>query len=227
MAIIRPGAVITDIRGSIRGTTFARNQAGLYARGRTKPVFPGTLRQTAVNAHLATAVNNWRAVLTPTQRTAWESLAKQTQMQNHLGDPFTPSGWQLYARATMLLLLSGQTAVTAPPASATCEAPAIVHGWTTLIGIQCTSIGTWSAGVAGKMLYCFAHGVPPTILSYKGPYASNVTKANTDYSSLPEVIVASAGLVASTKSYFSYRFITATGSISPIVYDSNDIGATP
>ncbi len=102
MALIKYGGGITQMSGSIGGTTFARNRFGNYARARTKPVNPNTDRQQNVRGAVAYLVDRWAHTLTLVQRTAWELYASNVNMLNRLGEVVQLTGMNQYVRSNSI-----------------------------------------------------------------------------------------------------------------------------
>lgn len=119
MALVKMGVAVSQISGSIAGTTFARNRAGAYMRNRTTPLNPQSPRQTAVRATLANLANIWTQTLTQAQRDGWNQYAAQVPLQNRLGQQFFASGINMYARGNALLLDAGGVRRDEAPASFT------------------------------------------------------------------------------------------------------------
>lgn len=107
MAIFRPGPLVSEIRGSVGGTTFSRNPAGQIIRQRSNPVNPNSSRQQTVRTVLATISNRWGNILTQAQRDAWDTYAAAVTMTNRLGDPFFLAGFQHYVRSNTAILQAG------------------------------------------------------------------------------------------------------------------------
>jgi hypothetical protein len=115
MALIRTGGLISDIRGSIGGTVFARNRGGAYARNRTAPLNPQTSAQVRARSALATFAQRWATVLTQAQRDAWDLYAENVPLPNSLGESRNVSGIAMYNRANTLLQQCGMTTVDDAP----------------------------------------------------------------------------------------------------------------
>lgn len=111
MALIKFGGGVTQMSGSIGGTTFARNRYGNYARARTKPTNPNTAAQQAVRASLAFLTNRWAQTLTAVQRAAWNLYGANVVMQNKLGESMNLSGFNHYVRSNSMLKRASQTLV--------------------------------------------------------------------------------------------------------------------
>ncbi len=156
MALYRPGPIVSEIRGSIGGSTFSRNAAGQYIRQRSNPVNPNTDRQQAVRTLLGAVAQRWSSVLDAAQRTAWDTYAAAVVMTNGLGDPVYLSGFQHYVRSntarvlgTALPVDDGPTVLTLPPADQTLDITA-----NTVAQLNVTWTGTpfWAAQDDGVLL---------------------------------------------------------------------------
>ena len=107
MALVKFGGGITDIRGSIGGTTFSRNRFGGYIRARTTPVNPNTQRQSTMRAIIASVASAWSSILTALQREAWEVYADSIVVSNKLGEQVKLTGFNQYVRTNSFNLQNG------------------------------------------------------------------------------------------------------------------------
>lgn len=115
MAIIQFGNGISQARGSIDGTVFSRSRAGAIARGRTKPVDPQTIYQLESRNRMSQVVAGW-SVLDRGSVVAWNEWAQTQVRHNKLGEPFTPSGQQLFNELNLNLIATGASSmITSPP----------------------------------------------------------------------------------------------------------------
>lgn len=103
MALIRFGAGVVQMSGSIAGTTHARNRFGNYTRARTKPVNPNSTLQALQRATLSYLVERWNNTLTAAQRIAWNSYAAAIAMKNRLGETVYLTGFNHYVRSNSIL----------------------------------------------------------------------------------------------------------------------------
>lgn len=87
--------IVSEIRGSINGVTFARNRYGLYARSKASPVQPRTPAQTERRAQLTVYSQRWRT-LTEAVRAEWRALADELTRSDTLGLTYRLSGLQAY-----------------------------------------------------------------------------------------------------------------------------------
>ncbi len=115
MALVLLGGGVTDIRGSIGGTTFSRNQGGNYARARTKPINQRSQRQVDQRTILSHIGRAWWDTLTIAERTAWNTYAEMTTWTNRLGQTISISGMAAFVRTNSYLLRDGVALRTAAP----------------------------------------------------------------------------------------------------------------
>lgn len=115
MALVKLGPMVTEARGSIGGTVFARNRGGAYIRARTVGVNPQTTRQTAIRALLGDLASYWSSTLTAAQRAAWNLYAANVPLINSLGEPRNVSGQNMFIRTNSLVQDCGGALLTAAP----------------------------------------------------------------------------------------------------------------
>lgn len=117
MALVIFGNGVADMRGSIGGTTFARNKAGAFARNRTAPVNPQTVKQQEARSRFTDSLDKF-SLLTDEQREGWYSIAHNTTRVNGLGQTYVPSGRQIFLEQANNMLLIGQAPLADPPLNA-------------------------------------------------------------------------------------------------------------
>lgn len=115
MANVLLGGGVTDIRGSIGGTTFSRNAGGNYARGRMKPVNPRSPLQNARRAEIANLAKQWSNVLTEQQREDWRAYAMGTSWTNKLGQSIEISGLAAFIRLNVFERMTPSVPILAAP----------------------------------------------------------------------------------------------------------------
>lgn len=115
MALIKLGAGVLQISGSIGGTTFARNRSGSYIRQRTIPVNPNSPRQLAARNNIQALTQSWNANLTPAQRQGWGLYADHVNVLNRLGETISLSGYNMFIRSNAILLGAGLSGVNDAP----------------------------------------------------------------------------------------------------------------
>lgn len=101
MALIKTGGGISEIRGSIGGTTFSRSRYGATARNRSIPVQPNSTRQLAARQVFASLLEAWNG-LDADQRTNWNTYAANVAMTNRLGETMYLSGQNHFIRSNAI-----------------------------------------------------------------------------------------------------------------------------
>jgi hypothetical protein len=95
MARVTYGALVTDLAGSIAGTTFQKNASGAIARSRAyTPVNP-SIQQSDRQLAMIQFVALW-STLTLIQKTAWNDLAAAHNKINDWGNYTKLSGYQWF-----------------------------------------------------------------------------------------------------------------------------------
>jgi hypothetical protein len=98
MALARFGGGVSELRGSIAGNVYSRSKAGAIVRNRQVPTNPNTVRQGIVRGWMQTATDGFKA-LTPEEVTSWNDFASTQIRFNRLGEPYTPSGKQIFTES--------------------------------------------------------------------------------------------------------------------------------
>lgn len=168
-------ALVTQASGSVGGVTASRNRSGMYMRARAIPVNPNTGQQQAVRSLMASLSVVWQSVLTPAQRTGWETYATNTPLINRLGASIHVSGLNMYIRTNLPRLqavanridnaptLYNLSALTAPTiGSATAS--------TGIVVLNITNSDTWATALGGHLLVSIGRPQNPTINYFRGPY---------------------------------------------------------
>jgi len=115
MVLIGYGGGVTDMRGSIGGTTFSRAGAGAYARARVKPVNPRSALQATRRAQLAYLTKYWSETCTPEQRADWRAYTAGTTWHNKLGHVIQINGLAAFLRLNAMLAIVGEAVHPAAP----------------------------------------------------------------------------------------------------------------
>jgi hypothetical protein len=116
MALVKYGGGIIDMRGSIAGTTYARNSYGSYARARTKPVNANTTAQQSIRSLMQQLTTAWNQTLTDTQRGEWNAYANAVNWLNRLGESVQLTGFNMFVRSNLAIVYAGGTRVDDGPA---------------------------------------------------------------------------------------------------------------
>ena len=115
MAKVTLGPNVTDIRGSLGTSVYARNHQGLYVRTRKTPINRNTITQYQIRQWLKATGNAWWATLTQTQRAGWAALAARQRYSNSIADKYAPTPQNFYASRNMDSLIAGGTAIATAP----------------------------------------------------------------------------------------------------------------
>lgn len=97
MAIIKPGAVVSGISGTIGGVNFSMNGATIQARNKAAKVKTETKNAIMARARHVNSMRAW-AELTNDEKKAWETAARTTKRQNRLGETKATSGRNLFVQ---------------------------------------------------------------------------------------------------------------------------------
>jgi len=117
MASIQLGPLVTSIRGKFGGGIFQGGRTGFQLRIlKTPPKNKSTL-QSGARQRYSTLCFTWRT-LAQVDRDAWNTAASITTWYNADGDPYNPSGFNLYMATNLSLTATGSTALTTPQAPA-------------------------------------------------------------------------------------------------------------
>ena len=219
MATIKLGATVSDIRGSIGGTTFSRNGGGAYAKARIKGTNPNTAAQQLVRSIISGMIGFW-AALTAQVRTDWGVYASQVPFINRLGDSINLSGYNMFCRTKALLELIGGTMPAAAPTTFTLAPsdPSIAitpDASSANASIVFSEALGWNAEVGGYMV-CY-QGKPQNAskTSYSGQYkyAGKLSGAATPLES-PQVMALPYTMAAGQKCFMQFRIVRADGRVS-------------
>src|SRR5580693_5318807 len=100
MALIKFGAMVTAISGSVGGTTFQMSKAGATMKIKPRASNRQSLRMYNTRYRLAKAANNW-TLNNAAQPGTFAALAVNYIAKNKLGETYTPSAYQLYMSAAL------------------------------------------------------------------------------------------------------------------------------
>lgn len=169
--------IVTQASGSIGGTTYAHNTAGLYRRARSIPVNPNSTAQQGVRANLSTLAQAWNAVLTQVQRDAWDNYATLSPITGKLGDELVLSGQQMYIRCNTIRLLAGIARVdagpTVPGLIALTTPVATLSIASTNVSVAFTNTDQWANEVGGGLNIQTGRFISPGRNFFRGPFRFN------------------------------------------------------
>ena len=110
--------LLTAMSGSVGGLTFSHNRGGAYVRDRAIPTQPNTFQQVIIKAIFGTLSGLWSSLLTAAQRDDWDLYAAATPLTDKLGQPFFPTGLNMYIRGNTPLIQGGSARIDAGPTTA-------------------------------------------------------------------------------------------------------------
>lgn len=213
MALIQPSPLVSEIRGSVGGVTFARNPAGPFARAKVVPVNPNSPLQVERRAFFSTASTDWRDTLSQAQRDTWNVLGTTTLFKNSLGNDFNPSGIQLFIRTSALQQLAGIFVSASAPATAVVGSGTNIFAHTFGVGIEQISSLNVPVPTSTMMLYISAP-LSQGISFFKGPFRFVLTLTDVALATPPNLVVANAALIPNARYFLRMRFILGVGSAS-------------
>lgn len=221
MALVKTGGGVTDIRGSIGGTTFSRNKYGAYARTRTVPVNPKTVAQTKVRSVVASMIDIWKNTLTAAQRAAWAVYAANVPVLNRLGDSVNLSGWNMFCRTNSALLYNDFLAVADAPTDYTLgeQDPTLsiaVSEATQLMTITFDDSMDWCGEDDAHLLVYASRPQNVTVNFFAGPYqlAGTLDGDTAVPISSPLTMAVPFAVVAGQKLFVQCRIVRADGRLS-------------
>jgi hypothetical protein len=112
-----PGAIISEIRGTIASTTFSKNAAGAIIRNRVVPINRNSTLQANQRQKFGNISSGWRA-LSEAERASWIAAAADFPYQDSLGQTKFLSGAQLFEKFTLNLAVIDEAQVDTAPSPA-------------------------------------------------------------------------------------------------------------
>lgn len=233
MALVKYGAGVVQMSGSIAGDVHARNRYGNYIRPRTKPVNPNTQEQSNIREALSFLVELWHSGLTAAQRTAWNTYASAVVMKNRLGESVYLTGFNHFVRSNVELkrqaltvIEDGPTELALPEKDPTFE----VTGSAATQKLSVTFDNTlgWANEDDG---YLFVYMGTPQLATrnfFAGPwaYAGKVDGDSITPPTSPAELDAPFTLVETQKVFMYARIVRADGRLSePFYSDPFAVGA--
>lgn len=116
MAVIDLISPVGEIRGTVGGVTFSRNNCSRYAKAWLKPTYKRTDSQSVVRNSMMNSTISWRS-LTDGQRSAWVALGADPPEIDYdrFGNQIYLSGLQWYTRCNTRLLMAGCSQISDAP----------------------------------------------------------------------------------------------------------------
>lgn len=127
MARIKTSVIISDIRGSISGSTFQKTNAGLVLKNISKKVNKLSDSSLVVRNIMANNQIHWRS-LTESQREIWISYANYTKTKQKNNKDFSINAQQLFLKINNLRRLYGLSLMVVPEFSKCVLTPVDIVG---------------------------------------------------------------------------------------------------
>lgn len=214
MALLLP--TLGELSGSIRGVVYSHNKGGAYARGRTIPTNPTSVKQSAARSIFATLSSQW-STLTAGQRADWELWAGLNPVVNRLGQSFLRTGQQAFVGLNSRLLQAGTTAVlTCPATTAPGDLLTLVVTATAPTGISAAFTTTPLA--AGHRLLLWGT-LPASAGTNKNRRQSRLIGYTAAAAATPAVFVSPYPAVVGNVSNFWAQVMDAAGQVSGGIKD--------
>lgn len=113
MARITYSALVTEIRGSIGGTTFQKNAYGFTVKNKANIIKPDSVLQNIQKRAFNQAIRGW-ILATATQRTAWNSFAITFPIFAKHNPSSTLTGYAYYIKYNVARIIGGQNVLQDP-----------------------------------------------------------------------------------------------------------------
>lgn len=231
MALVKFGAGVADMRGSIGGVVFSRTRNGAIARNRTIPVDPGSAFQLPIRALMGQVRDAYFQTLTAAQRSEWEQYAENVDMLNRLGEVVNLTGYNHYCRSNIPILQAGLTRVDDGPSTfslAEQDGSVVVTATaaTKEISIAFDDAMDWCDEDGAALLVYESAPQSPGINYFKGPYRflGAIEGDNASPPTTPQTFTSSHEMTAGQKQFYQFRIARADGRLSQPFRASDVIG---
>lgn len=156
MALIQVGELFSSIKGSVGGTTFSTNRAGITAKKRlVGKRLPNTKQAGALNQSVATTVA-WNQ-LTSLQKSDFNDYALANTYTSRYGTIKPLTGFQWYKQLSQASFYFTGSQLTVPPAY---SIPSALPTFTVTLS-STTIIVTWSTPVDPDDVFIYVYGSSP------------------------------------------------------------------
>ena len=225
MAIIKLGIALSEIRGSVGGTTFARNRYGAYARNRTKPKEPVSDPWEVIKQIFSGLVMEWHTTLTDPERQSWADCAAMTPLNNALGDRMTLTALAMFLRSNVLRVKCGLTYLAeAPHESGLIDMPSITFVSNVTVGVTISNVSPAQAA-GDAMTANVSPFLRPTRQYWKGPWPLFLSHAGA-FAAAWE-LKAPATVIEGDEYVVRLRKLSAIGQVSQDYLFRTVVGAAP
>jgi len=151
MALIKTGAIVTQISGKVGGQTFGKGQSGAYIKNTGSYINKRSGIRDERKAVLTSVTGLWRQ-LSDAQKNSWIALAPSFPYTNRVGDVSYYSGFNLFTKFNYNLQLDGQSPIPTAPTVSTVTPPTLVS---VAVGSGTAKVTTDVSSTAGSAkIYC-------------------------------------------------------------------------
>lgn len=167
MAIVKYGALITEIKGKVGGQVFQNGNAGFVLRNKnSRPGAASVSRLNATNGMSAIS-SSWRA-LSDAQRLAWSAATENWLFLNRYGESYQGSGYQMFCAYNRRLALAEENTVLVPGVPAAAVDPVAIQ----LDATPGNLVVTWdeSPGLNSIFMVYASKLYPPSQKAFGRPY---------------------------------------------------------
>jgi hypothetical protein len=214
-------SLLAQASGSVGGSTYSHNRAGMYIRNRTMPVNPATPLQQLVRSYFSQLSPAWGATLSAVQRAAWEVYAANVTMINKLGDPINLTGQQHFLRTNLLRLQAALSPVLPGPTTFTVATPGSPSTYAATasshqLAVTFDNTALWAGAVGGAMLIWMGSPQSPSTNFFAGPYryVGKIAGAATPPTSPSSFTALPFAITATQKVFVVARYLNADGRTS-------------
>lgn len=168
MASIKMGAIVTEIKGSVGGTTFQSSNAGLSMKNKGKGMH-GKMKGYAQRhdgthvvqqGHFAIVTKAW-AGLTDVERATWSGLLGIWTFKNKFGEVYNGSAYQIFCAANINRLTLGLSLLTDAPTKVDMVDPMVTYSDYSISG-DFTETRSNAAAIGSKGFYYVTFPANPT-----------------------------------------------------------------
>ncbi|MBA7668074.1 hypothetical protein ES703_76178 [subsurface metagenome] len=197
-ALVKYGAGIVQMSGSIAGDVHARNRFGNYIRPRTKPVNPRSDRQQEARVRLQLLAEYWHSgAMSDVERGAWDDYAAAVSTTNRLGETINLTGYNHFIRSNCSIFAAGGSLVEPGPAIESLPGADITlavsgDNGTQLLSVAFDNARGWASETGGYLLIEMGRPQLATRNFFSNPFriAGAISGVDSSAPSSPQTIAA-------------------------------------
>lgn len=115
MSLVKYSIPLTEIRGSIGGSTFLRNTTGNHVRVKTLIRKNMSTLQKTQRDSFRKCVLSWQEKVTAEERILWSQMAQRYTTTGTLGHKYHLTSWQNFLRINLVRARNNVSITTSPP----------------------------------------------------------------------------------------------------------------